>query len=79
MQFNLYRARQWTVGLKEDGLDAPTTVVDPGAGTGKFTRYLQQADMQIIAIEAVPSTRARLAVPAAAAEGTDPAQDSRAD
>ncbi|AHG65703.1 class I SAM-dependent methyltransferase [Advenella mimigardefordensis] len=48
----------WLTGTL--GIDAHTTVVDLGAGTGKFTRYLQQTGARVIAIEPVASMRDQL-------------------
>lgn len=43
------------------GLQAGVSVVDLGAGTGKFTRRLLQTGAHVIAVEPVPAMRAKLA------------------
>src|SRR6185312_16252607 len=51
-------ALEW---LRNDlGLRPGRTVVDLGAGTGKFTRLLLQTGSQVIAVEPVAAMRERL-------------------
>lgn len=55
------------------GLAESATVVDLGAGTGKFTRYLLQTGARVIAVEPVAAMRSELAAYAPGAtilEGT---------
>lgn len=47
--------------LRVLNIGAQSCVVELGAGTGKFTRYLAATGARIIAVEPVPSMRARLA------------------
>src|SRR5690349_714085 len=48
--------------LRDDlGLHAASTVVDLGAGTGKFTRLLMKTGARVVAIEPVAAMRNRLA------------------
>lgn len=48
----------WLTGTLNMGAD--TRVIDLGAGTGKFTRYLQQTGASVTAVEPVASMRAEL-------------------
>jgi SAM-dependent methyltransferase len=50
----------WLIG--EFGITANMTVVDLGAGTGKFTKLLVQAGAKVVAVEPVDEMRAQLAV-----------------
>src|ERR1700761_548126 len=51
----------WLTGTL--GLKPGASVVDLGAGTGKFTPRLVQTGARVIAVEPVDSMRARLAAP----------------
>lgn len=63
-------------------LDEDKTVVDVGAGTGKFTELLVSTGARIIAVEPVANMRAKLQPPIEAVDGTGesiPLDDGSAD
>jgi SAM-dependent methyltransferase len=52
------------------GIGPGTTVVDVGAGTGKFTELLVPTGARVIAVEPVANMRAKLQAPIEAVDGT---------
>jgi ubiquinone/menaquinone biosynthesis C-methylase UbiE len=55
---------------RELGLGPGTTVVDVGAGTGKFSELLVPTGARVVAVEPVANMRAKIAPPIEAVDGT---------
>ena len=56
--------------VRELGIHAGTTVVDVGAGTGKFSELLVPTGARVVAVEPVAAMRAKIAPPVEALDGT---------
>jgi ubiquinone/menaquinone biosynthesis C-methylase UbiE len=56
--------------VRELGIGPGTTVVDVGAGTGKFTELLVPTGARVVAVEPVANMRAKVQPPVEAVDGT---------